>query len=721
MPQDPLSIVFELARTDAPEDPYAFQFGPQTYTLRTEQGGRKSVQLDWNDEFLNDLGQLQGARCGPEVIQRVSHVLRGFLQPAGWSWMARDITEAVRASRPVRLTVRSAAAELYALPWELLPLEGSGQCIGELTDTLIRYEWPETTTVKPATGPARPGDRVLMAWSDAGGAVPSAEHIAAIESACKSPGVRPFDPSRDVLPAVSLDSLADELDRATREAQPVTVLHLLCHGGEAGQTMGLIFNSEDNRHRPETIDAWRLRQILAPHAATLRLVVLMACESARSGPFDSVAQAIHRTGFQAVVGSRFPLTVAGSIQVAEALYDTMASQRLPLESAFLAARARLARNASRLDSASLQLYAREADGHGHHFFSTQGRQPASSAQDVTHDPGNHPRASSHGELAMLGLAELLDHRKQLENELSSRFERELALVYTDIHGSTALFARLGHKAAHGLQQRYHELLEQAASGEAGRIFHDDGDGLHACFPTVKGAIRATFAFFEGLSRYNYEATRENQLKVRASIHYGPVLTDGELVAGAEVELSASVADMVDVTEIWLTQPAFRQASNVTRTMCQPLENLEVFDGRRTVEVYLLPWRTDRNAPALFVNEETGEATELPGFDTISFGRLDQLADGTAANDIVLDHPEASVRRSISRWHFELRRTAEGYILRQVSGQVTEVDGEEIGQNEEAPVRPGSVVRIANALTLRFGAARQDETRLASTVGTAPKR
>ena len=137
---EPLSLVLEFARNDTPEDPYGFRFKPQDYTLRTAHGGRKRVHLAWSSEFLDDLDALHAPSCDPAIVQRVGRALYSFLDPSGWTSHAQAIAAAVRRSMPVLLTVRSAAAELYALPWELLPLETTGQCVGELPGVLVRYE-----------------------------------------------------------------------------------------------------------------------------------------------------------------------------------------------------------------------------------------------------------------------------------------------------------------------------------------------------------------------------------------------------------------------------------------------------------------------------------------------------------------------------------------------------------------------------------------------------
>jgi len=362
--QEPLHLTLEFARAAQVDDPYAFQFTPQSYIVHTPGGGFASAELPWDAALLADLATLRSPKWDPTVVQRVGERLRKFLGSTGWSHEEQKIVAAVRRDQPVFLSVRSAAAELYALPWELMTIKSTGQHIGELPGLVVRYEWPETTTVREQ---AVERGRVLFAWSAASGPVPASEHLGAISRACASTGY-PFDPRRDVIPHASCESLVAALRAASEQHAPVTMLHLLCHGAAHGQTFGLALSGSDPDDGATVVDAGRLRQLLAPFAPTLRLVMLAACDGGNIGALGnhlgSVAQTLHRAGIQAVLASRFPLSVVGSNRLVDTLYDHLLVRRQPVEAAVTAARAGLARDAARLDWASLQYYARSADGDG---------------------------------------------------------------------------------------------------------------------------------------------------------------------------------------------------------------------------------------------------------------------------------------------------------------------------------------------------------------------
>jgi hypothetical protein len=120
-----------------------------------------------------------------------------------------------------------------------------------------------------------------------------------------------------------------------------------------------------------------------------------------------------------------------------------------------------------------------------------------------------------------------------------------------------------------------------------------------------------------------------------------------------------------------------------------------------IELLVLGWQDRSLFPTAVRIEETGAEIPLPPQDTISFGRLADDGGGLSGNDIVLTAPEPGATQSISRFHFELRRKADGFVLRALTPRLTEVDGAEIAQGGEARIGPGSIVRVARVLTLRF--------------------
>ncbi len=300
----------------------------------------------------------------------------------------------------------------------------------------------------------------------------------------------------------------------------------------------------------------------------------------------------------------------------------------------------------------------------------------------------------------LSMAEIIRLQNRLRQELTRRFERHVALVFSDIVGSTPYFARFGDAAGRQLQQVHVDLLNQCMPASQGRIVDIAGDGAFLVFPTATAATDAIIEIEQLISRENAARARYQQLQVRIGVHWGPVLTDGDVISGDSVNLCARVATSASPGEIRLTREVFQDLALTRRLNCRPLGPVEIKGYARPIELLVLDWRDDSIFPTLFRIEETQEEVSLPQQDIISFGRLREH-EGMLANDVILTHPDPVQARQISRWHFELRRFEDGYRLRPVSDGTTEVDGELIAKGHEIMIRPGSKVRIAHVLTLTF--------------------
>ncbi len=356
---EPLHIILEFARAESAGQPHSFRFAAQAYLVRTPGGGFEASEFPWSRTLLGDLEALREPAADPELLHRIGGVLREFLAGVGWGSHEEAIVAAARAGAAIDITIRSAAAELYALPWELVALKSTGQLLGGIPGLVIRYEWPETRSFPDPVAPAIRRGRVLFVWSAAGGAVPAAEHQAALQAALGAE----FAVARDVVAHASFAAIAAKLERAGRDEPPIDALLILCHGAALGGAYGLAL---DGASAAVVVDAGRVQQLVAPHAGALQLVVLAACNSGAVGEpgnhLGSIAQRIHRAGLRAVVASRFPLSTGGSAVFCAALFVGLARPGTALERAFVGAREALVRDPGQLDWASVQLYARAADG-----------------------------------------------------------------------------------------------------------------------------------------------------------------------------------------------------------------------------------------------------------------------------------------------------------------------------------------------------------------------
>ena len=308
------------------------------------------------------------------------------------------------------------------------------------------------------------------------------------------------------------------------------------------------------------------------------------------------------------------------------------------------------------------------------------------------------RAAHMVDFSTLNMTEIIRLQNLLQQELTRRFERPMALAFSDIVDSTPYFARFGDAAGRQLQQLHIDLLNECLETHEGRIVDTAGDGAFLAFPSVQAATHTLIDFEQFISRENARRARDQQLQVRIGVHLGPVLTDGVVVSGDAVNLCARVAATAKGGEIRLTREVFQDLALAHRLNCRPLGMVDLKGVARQVELLALDWRDYSIFPTRIRIEETDVELDFPLQDIVSFGRLREH-EGTLANDVVLTPADPVHARQISRWHFELRRFPDGIRLRPVSDGVTEVDGELITKGREVLVKPGARIRVARVLTV----------------------
>ena len=302
------------------------------------------------------------------------------------------------------------------------------------------------------------------------------------------------------------------------------------------------------------------------------------------------------------------------------------------------------------------------------------------------------------DFSTLSMAEIIRLQNELQQELTRRFQRQAALAFSDIVGSTEYFSRFGDAAGRQLQQLHVDLVAESLARHQGRLVDTAGDGAFLTFARADAAVGALIELQTTVSRANAARSREHQLRLRIGAHWGAVLTDGVAVSGDAVNLCARIAGSADPGEIRLTRELFQELSAAHRLKCRAVGSAELKGVARPAELFVLDWRDRELFPTHIRIEETADVRRLPDQDIISFGRLREH-EGAAANDIVLtlDDPQRALQ--ISRWHFELRRFPDGFRLRPLSDRQTEVDGAPLAKNGEVAVRAGSTVRVARVLTV----------------------
>lgn len=331
------------------------------------QGAQASAPLDLkltDDEMNGYLEQLGHRRLrGAGDARTASKALGGKLFDALFHDDVRvlwktALTFADAQGKGVRLHLRmSDAPELADLPWELLYDAGANSFLNLSNMTpLVRFlELPNP----PRSLQLEPPLRILGVLS-----LPDDYLELGVE--------REWDKLQDALKKLSdaglvelhrlKDATTGNLQAQLRRSE-FHILHFIGHGELDSRTNegALVFENERGRGR---LVSGEMLGTLLRDARSLRLVVLNACEGARtdrSDPFGGVAQRLVQQTIPAVIAMQFEITDRAAREFGQEFYKALADN-FPIEAALGEARKAIYGLPNETEWATPVLYSRSPDG-----------------------------------------------------------------------------------------------------------------------------------------------------------------------------------------------------------------------------------------------------------------------------------------------------------------------------------------------------------------------
>jgi len=274
--------------------------------------------------------------------------------------LLRSQSQATAMGMGLRLRLRlSDTPELAELPWEFLYDRSRNRfvCLSDRTPLVRFLEVPDP----PRPLPVSPPLRVLVMISSPRD--PSFAELDVEQEWAKLQGVLSGLEQAGLVHLERLETATLSALRQRLRRDDWHVLHFIGHGGFDPHAQDGVLVLEDQAGGSRLVTAQALGVPLHNHDP-LRLVVLNACEGARSDPTDpfaGTAQTLIQQGIPAVVAMQFEITDPAAIAFTGELYAAVADG-YPLDAALSQARQAIYTDVSEVEWATPVLYLRAPDG-----------------------------------------------------------------------------------------------------------------------------------------------------------------------------------------------------------------------------------------------------------------------------------------------------------------------------------------------------------------------
>jgi serine/threonine protein kinase/class 3 adenylate cyclase len=183
---------------------------------------------------------------------------------------------------------------------------------------------------------------------------------------------------------------------------------------------------------------------------------------------------------------------------------------------------------------------------------------------------------------------LLRERARIDAELR-RHQADVAILFTDVVGSTAYYDRFGNTAGILLMQRHDDVTNAALARYSGRWIKSTGDGAMAEFADPAQAVYAAIAMQRQLFERNQKLPEPERIQLRIGINYGEVIRKNEDVWGNAVNVAARVCSKCEPAQILISSTVHAQLAADSDVRVISLGRFELKGKQNLEELLEVVW------------------------------------------------------------------------------------------------------------------------------------
>lgn len=164
------------------------------------------------------------------------------------------------------------------------------------------------------------------------------------------------------------------------------------------------------------------------------------------------------------------------------------------------------------------------------------------------------------------------------------------VVFTDLHGSTAVFEALGNAKATAAVTQVTDWIAQRCTKHGGRVVKTLGDGVLAMFPTNQGAVNAVVDIQRAHQKRFSLSTKLPSMPIRIGVASGEVeLVQGDCYGDA-VNVASRLCDLSGPNQIWANSASLELVNESQGVTFRVLGPINIRGRAEPCNVFQVEWR-----------------------------------------------------------------------------------------------------------------------------------
>lgn len=186
--------------------------------------------------------------------------------------------------------------------------------------------------------------------------------------------------------------------------------------------------------------------------------------------------------------------------------------------------------------------------------------------------------------------------------------RNLAVLFADVSGSTALYEKLGDRAALAAVESAIDVMRRSVEVYRGSVVKTIGDEVMAAFPDGDAALQAASDMQQRITAL--PPIGDVQLAIRIGFHVGEVIEENGDYFGDAVNTAARMAGFAKAGQIITTGDAVAGLSAMLREGTRKIAALSVKGKQSEVEVCEVLWQGGDDLTMLASNRSLAQVESV---------------------------------------------------------------------------------------------------------------
>ena len=177
----------------------------------------------------------------------------------------------------------------------------------------------------------------------------------------------------------------------------------------------------------------------------------------------------------------------------------------------------------------------------------------------------------------------------ISNANTKKSIEKIAVLFTDIIGSTRFFKSYGNLAGRKMLQQHENIVSKAITEFGGTIVKNIGDSVLAFFTNPQEATKVAIRIQKEFNRYNNQKDTEYEIHVRIGIHFGEGIIEDKDIFGNVVNIASKLTNLAGSNQIFISHDVFALVSTLSSLQIESVEIPDKNNASMEPTIYQVLW------------------------------------------------------------------------------------------------------------------------------------